>query len=95
MNTENTDTETKLVKTYWIEQGADSVANAIHDFNRFAASGYSHAELRNQYLVISERIQQLKQRLDDVLPKCEATLYDALLAEELEGYQAAIEPPKQ
>lgn len=95
MNTENTDNETKLVKTYWIEQAADSVANAIHDFNRFAASGYSHAELRNQYLTICERIESLKKKLDDVLPKCEATLYDALLAEELDGYQAAIEPPKQ
>lgn len=95
MNTENTTTDTKLVKTYFIEQAADSVANAIHDFNRLAASGYSHAELRNQYLTICERIESLKKKLDEVKPHCEATLYDALFAEEMGNYKAAIEPPKQ
>lgn len=80
---EKKNSETVLVKTYWIEQAADSVTNAIHDFNRFAASGYSHAELRQQYLVISERIENLKKVLDDAKPKCESVLYEAMLNEEL------------
>ena len=88
---ESHESDTKIVKTYWIEQAADSVTNAIHDFNRFAASGYSHEELRKQYLEINSRIKYLKDCLDEILPKCEATLYDALFNEELGG-NAATSP---
>ena len=76
-NTE--DKDYNLVMTFWLEQAAETLANSVHDFNRYVASGYSYEQIRAHYLKITEQITNLKARADEIKIHCESTLYGVMV----------------
>lgn len=83
MNEDNEEVKKELVQTYWLERGSEQLANAVHDFNRFAASGYEAVKLRNQYLKICELITNVKARADEIKVHVQAELYCAMVDDEM------------